>query len=93
MIHLLRIVSAYLEMAELQAIRHIPMTMEDWGTRLNKFLQLMDREVLSDAGKVTTALSKTHAESEYEKYRIIQDSIFKSDFDEFITLQEVTKIK
>lgn len=88
-----RIVSAYLDMAELQAMRHIPMTMQDWEKRLNDFLKLMDREILQDAGKVTAALAKTHAESEFEKYRIIQDGLFESDFDRFVSLEEEVKGK
>ena len=80
-----RIVSAYLDMAEMQAMRKIPMTMEDWEKRLSGFLQLWDREILQDAGKVTAELAKTHAESEFEKYRIVQDRLFESDFDRMIT--------
>lgn len=76
-----RIVSAYLDMAEMQAIRKIPMTMEDWEKRLNGFLQLWDRKILQDAGRVTAELAKTHAESEFEKYRIVQDRLYVSDFD------------
>ena len=76
-----RIVSAYLDMAEMQAMRKIPMTMEDWEKRLSGFLQLWDREILQDAGKVTAELAKTHAETEFEKYRIVQDRLFQSDFD------------
>lgn len=83
-----RIVSAYLDMAEMQAIRHIPMTMADWEERLNRFLSLMDREVLMDAGRVTAELAKQHAESEFEKYRIIQDRLYISDFDRFLLLEE-----
>lgn len=79
-----RIVSAYLDMAELQAMRKIPMTMEDWETRLGGFLKLWDRELLQDAGKVTAEIAKAHAESEFEKYRIIQDRLFESDFDRMI---------
>jgi len=79
-----RIVSAYLDMAEMQAMRKIPMTMEDWEKRLSGFLQLWDREILQDAGRVTAELAKTHAESEFEKYRIVQDRLFESDFDEMI---------
>jgi len=81
-----RIVSAYLDMAEMQAMRKIPMTMEDWERRLSGFLQLWDREILQDAGKVTAELAKTHAESEFEKYRIVQDRLFESDFDKMINL-------
>lgn len=76
-----RIVSAYLDMAEMQAMRKIPMTMADWEERLDGFLKLWDREILQDAGKVTAELAKTHAESEFEKYRIVQDRLFESDFD------------
>ena len=79
-----RIVSAYLDMAELQAMRKIPMTMEDWEKRLAGFLSLWDREILQDAGKVTAELAKTFAESEFEKYRIVQDRLFESDFDRHI---------
>jgi len=79
-----RIVSAYLDMAEMQAMRKIPMTMEDWEKRLSGFLQLWDREILQDAGKVTAELAKTHAETEFEKYRIVQDRLFESDFDRAI---------
>lgn len=76
-----RIVSAYLDMAELQAMRKIPMTMEDWEKRLSGFLRLWDREILQDAGRVTAELAKARAESEFEKYRIVQDRLFESDFD------------
>ncbi len=79
-----RIVSAYLDMAEMQAMRKIPMTMEDWEKRLGGFLKLWDREILQDAGKVTAEIAKTHAESEFGKYRIIQDRFFESDFDKEI---------
>lgn len=81
---LARIVSAYLDMAEAQAERHIPMTMADWETRLNGFLTLWDRDVLRDSGKITAELAKLHAETEFEKYRIVQDRLYKSDFDQFI---------
>lgn len=79
-----RIASAYLDMAEMQAMRKIPMTMEDWEKRLSGFLQLWDQEILQDAGKVTAELAKAHAESEFEKYRIVQDRLFESDFDRLI---------
>jgi len=79
-----RIVSAYLDMAEMQAMRKIPMTMEDWEQRLGGFLRLLDREILQDAGKVTAELAKAHAESEFEKYRIVQDRLFESDFDKML---------
>ncbi len=79
-----RIVSAYLDLAEMQAMRHIPMTMEDWEKRLNGFLKLWDREILKDNGKISAEMAKLHAETEFEKYRIIQDRIYQSDFDELI---------
>jgi hypothetical protein len=79
-----RIVSAYLDMAELQAMRKIPMTMEDWEKRLAGFLTLWDRDILQDAGKVSAELAKAHAESEFEKYRIVQDRLFESDFDRML---------
>lgn len=79
-----RLVSAYLDLAEMQAMRHIPMTMADWEERLNGFLQLWDHEILKDNGKITAEMAKLHAETEFEKYRIIQDQIYISDFDELI---------
>ena len=79
-----RLVSAYLDLAEAQALRHIPMTMEDWETRLNGFLILWDREVLKDNGKISAELAKMHAETEFEKYRIIQDNLYQSDFDRML---------
>lgn len=79
-----RIASAYLDMAEMQAVRKIPMTMEDWEQRLSAFLQLWDRDILQDAGKVTAEIAKAHAESEFEKYRIVQDRLFESDFDQML---------
>ena len=79
-----RLVSAYLDLAEAQALRHIPMTMEDWETRLNGFLTLWDREVLKDNGKISAELAKMHAETEFEKYRIIQDNLYQSDFDRML---------
>jgi len=79
-----RIVSAYLDMAEMQAMRKIPMTMEDWEKRLSGFLKLWDRDILRDAGKVSAELAKAHAESEFEKYRIVQDRLFESDFDRML---------
>ena len=79
-----RLVSAYLDLAEDMATRQIPMTMEDWETRLNRFIEATDRNVLQDAGKVTAEIAKAHAESEFEKYRIVQDQLFESDFDRVI---------
>jgi hypothetical protein len=82
-----RLVSAYLDIAEDMAIRQIPMTMEDWENRLNKFIEATDREILQNAGKVTAEIAKAHAESEFEQYRIIQDRLFESDFDKIIKNQ------
>ena len=79
-----RIVSAYLDMAEMQAERHIPMTMADWEQRLNGFLTAWDREILKDAGKVSAEIAKAHALSEFEKYRIVQDRLYQSDFDRLL---------
>jgi hypothetical protein len=79
-----RLVNAYLDVAEDMAQRRIPMTMQDWETRLNRFIEATDREVLQDAGKVTAEIAKAHAESEFEKYRIVQDRLFESDFDRLI---------
>jgi hypothetical protein len=79
-----RIVSAYLDMAELQAMRRIPMTMADWEARLGGFLKLWDREILQDAGTVSAEIAKAHAESEFESYRITQDRKFESDFDRVV---------
>lgn len=79
-----RIVSAYLDLAEARAERHIPMTMEDWSKRLDLFLMADDREILQGAGRITAELAKDKAESEFEKYRIIQDRLFMSDFDRYL---------
>ncbi|MCD8015342.1 MAG: virulence RhuM family protein [Lachnospiraceae bacterium] len=79
-----RIVSAYLDLAEDRAERHIPMTMEDWSKRLDLFLMADDRELLQDAGKITAEIAKAKAETEFEKYRIVQDRLFMSDFDKYI---------
>jgi hypothetical protein len=84
MAQLQRLVSAYLDVAEDMAQRKIPMTMHDWETRLNRFIEATDREVLQDAGKVTAEIAKAHAMSEFEKYRIVQDRLFESDFDRVI---------
>ena len=84
---LARIVNAYLDFAEMQAMRQIPMTMADWETRLNGFLTLWDREVLQDAGRITAELAKAKAETEFEKYRIVQDHLYQSDFDHFMQLE------
>ena len=79
-----RIVSAYLDLAEDKAEHHIPMTMEDWSKRLDLFLMADDREVLQDAGKITMEIAKAKAETEFEKYRVIQDKSFVSDFDKYM---------
>ncbi len=79
-----RIVSAYLDLAEERAKRKIPMTMEDWAKRLDMFLEFDDREILQNTGKITAEIAKQHAESEFEKYRIVQDQIFQSDFDKLM---------
>lgn len=86
-----RLVSAYLDIAEDMASRQIPMTMEDWENRLNKFIEATDREILQDIGKVTAEIAKAHAESEFEKYRIIQDQLFESDFDRIVQNQLAAK--
>jgi len=84
MAQLQRLVSAYLDMAEDMALRQIPMTMQDWEKRLNRFIEATDRAVLQDAGKVTAEIARAFAESEFEKYRIVQDRLFESDFDRHI---------
>jgi hypothetical protein len=81
MAQLQRLVSAYLDVAEDMALRQIPMTMQDWETRLNRFIAATDRQVLQDAGQVTAEIARAHAESEFEKYRIVQDRLYRSDFD------------
>lgn len=87
-----RIVSAYLDLAEDRAERHIPMTMEDWAKRLDLFLMADDREVLQDSGKITAEIAKAKAETEFEKYRVIQDRLFMSDFDKYmLELEENAK--
>lgn len=86
-----RLVSAYLDLAEMQAMRHIPMTMNDWEERLNGFLKVWDHEVLKDNGKISAEMAKLHAETEFEKYRIIQDKIYVSDFDTL--LEETNNLK
>ena len=78
-----RIVNSFLDLAEDMAKRHVPMTMEDWAKRIDRFLDLTDRPVLTDAGHVSAAEAQAHAETEFEKYRIIQDKLFRSDFDRF----------
>lgn len=86
-----RMVSAYLDFAESMTLRHIPLTMQDWETRLNSFIEMFEYGLLNDAGKVSAEIAKLHAETEFEKYRIIQDKLFMSDFDKYILeLEEET---
>ena len=84
MAQLTRLVSAYLDIAESMAQRQIPMTMQDWETRLNRFIDAADREVLQDAGKISAEIARAHALTEFEKYRVVQDRLFESDFDKAI---------
>jgi len=79
-----RMVTAYLDFAENMTLRHIPLTMQDWEKRLNSFIEMFDYGILQDAGKVTAAIAKLHAETEFEKYRIVQDRLFLSDFDKYM---------
>lgn len=85
------IVSGYLDFAEMQANRNIPMTMEDWAKHLDRILTANEQEILTNAGKISMEVAKEHAETEWEKYRIIQDRIYQSDFDLF--LEDVKKLK
>ena len=78
------IVTMYLDYAARQARRHIPMTMADWASKLDAFLQFNDAEILKDKGKVTAAIAKSFAESEFEQYRVIQDQLYQSDFDRLV---------
>ena len=79
-----RMVTAYLDFAENMTLRHIPLTMQDWEKRLNSFIEMFDYGILQDAGKVSAEIAKLHAETEFEKYRVIQDSLFMSDFDRYM---------
>ena len=79
-----RMVTAYLDFAEDMALRKIPLTMEDWENRLNRFVEMFEYGLLEDAGKVSAEIAKIHAETEFEKYRIVQDQLFESDYDRFI---------
>ena len=85
------IVSGYLDFAEMQANRNIPMTMQDWAKHLDRILMANEQEILKDAGKISMEVAKAHAETEWEKYRVIQDRIYQSDFDLF--LEDVKKLK
>ena len=82
------IVTMYLDYATRQARRRIPMTMADWASKLDAFLQFNDAEILQDKGKVTAAIAKAFAESEFEQYRITQDQLYQSDFDRLIASTE-----
>lgn len=93
MAQLQRLVSAYLDVAEDMALRQIPMTMQDWEARLNRFIEATDRSVLQDAGKITAEIAKAHAESEFEKYRVVQDRLFESDFDRMLKQMESSEPK
>ena len=87
-----RMVTAYLDFAESMTLRHIPLTMQDWEKRLNSFIEMFDYGILQDAGKVSTEIAKLHAETEFEKYRVIQDRLFMSDFDRYmLELEESAK--
>lgn len=89
-----RMVSAYLDFAESMTLRHIPLTMQDWETRLNGFIQMFEYGLLKNAGKVSAEIAKLHAETEFEKYRVIQDKLFLSDFDKYmLELEEAAKAK
>lgn len=79
-----RMVTAYLDFAEDMALRKIPLTMEDWEIRLNRFIEMFQYGLLKDAGKISAEIAKIHAETEFEKYRIVQDQLFESDYDRFI---------
>lgn len=87
MAYLERIVSLYLDFAEFQTMRKIPMSMEDWARRLDGFLEFNGNELLTGPGKISHEQAKLHAETEFEKYRIVQDRLFESDFDRFVALQ------
>lgn len=87
-----RIVSAFLDLAEDRAKRHIPMTMEDWATRIDKFLEGDDRPVLDDAGRISADYAKEFAETEFEKYRVIQDRLFQSDFDRLMNEDDLLEL-
>ena len=87
-----RMVTAYLDFAESMTLRHIPLTMQDWKKRLNSFIEMFDYGILQNAGKVTAEIAKLHAETEFEKYRVIQDRMFMSDFDRYmLELEENVK--
>lgn len=85
------IVSGYLDFAERQAMRNIPMTMEDWAKHLDRILMATEHELLTDARRISMEVAKEHAETEWEKYRVVQDQIYHSDFDLF--LEDVKRLK
>ena len=82
-----RLVTAYIDFGESMALRNIPMTMADWETRLNRFIEMFEYGLLKDAGRVSAEIAQLHALTEFEKYRIIQDRLFESDFDRFVALE------
>ncbi len=88
-----RLVSMYLDYAELQATRNIPMTMEDWAKRLDNFIEFNEKEILIDAGKISHEEAELYAETQFEKYRITQDKVFKNDFDKFIESNDEKLLK
>lgn len=85
-----RMVTAYLDFAENMTMRKIPLTMKDWESRLNSFIEMFQYGLLKDAGKVSAEIAKLHAETEFEKYRIVQDRLFMSDYDKFLVEMEET---
>ena len=93
MSYLERIVSVYLDFAELQADRKIPMSMEDWARRLDSFLEFNGNQILTSAGKISHERARLHAETQFEEYRVTQDKLFESDFDRFLQLEEASKSK
>lgn len=83
----------YLDYAELQAERKIPMSMEDWARKLDGFLEFNGSEVLTGVGKISAEKAKLHAQSQYEQYRVVQDRLYQSDFDRFLQLEEIVSEK
>lgn len=91
--YLERIVSLYLDFGELQAVRKIPMTMADWAKRLDGFLEFNGNEILTGLGKISQEQAKLHAETEFQKYRIVQDRLFESDFDRLLKQAEPLRLE
>src|SRR5690554_1744259 len=87
-----RLVTMYLDYAEIQALNKIPMTMQDWASKLNSFIEFNGKEILMTSGKISYEQAKLHAETEFEKYRIIQDRLYQSDFNKFLLNNELPKI-